>query len=327
MIKKGGNMHQNLADLLGDQKLTLVDAGARNGIFSLDLLDPFVNAYGLEPNEEEYQLLKQSGIRFNNARFYKDALAGMTGMAGFYYAKHPSYHSLLEPDPENYRKYTGMMKDHSEWISNISTVRKSSIPVITLDDFCDREKIHQIDFLKLDTQGNELDILKGAQSLINKGRIRMIYTEVAFITVYKGQTHFSELDNFLRSKGYLFVDCRFNSVRNEAQYTSTGGRLYEQPRVSSGGDAIYIKDFSESAEDNTHLNIVKTGLLLANLQYFSLANHILTSYGGIDAGHCKKIFLLFNRSSSFHRLKKMIKMTCPPFLLPYLGGFRKLFQS
>ena len=49
----------------------------------------------------------------------------------------------------------------------------------TLDDFCLDEKIENIDVLKMDTEGNELNILKGATKLLSENKINVIYTEIS----------------------------------------------------------------------------------------------------------------------------------------------------
>jgi FkbM family methyltransferase len=47
----------------------------------------------------------------------------------------------------------------------------------TIDGFCEREGIAKIDFLKIDVEGHELDVLRGAQEALRAGRIRIIQWE------------------------------------------------------------------------------------------------------------------------------------------------------
>ena len=49
----------------------------------------------------------------------------------------------------------------------------------TLDDFCLDENIENIDVLKMDTEGSELNILKGAIKLLSENKINVIYTEIS----------------------------------------------------------------------------------------------------------------------------------------------------
>ena len=48
----------------------------------------------------------------------------------------------------------------------------------TLDNFCLSQKIENIDVLKIDTEGNEINVLKGAKKLLLENRIKLIYVEI-----------------------------------------------------------------------------------------------------------------------------------------------------
>ena len=48
----------------------------------------------------------------------------------------------------------------------------------TLDNFCLSQKIENIDVLKIDTEGNEANVLKGAKKLLLENRIKLIYVEI-----------------------------------------------------------------------------------------------------------------------------------------------------
>ena len=54
----------------------------------------------------------------------------------------------------------------------------------TLDLFCEREAIPNIDFLKIDTEGNELDVLEGAKKLLSGGKIKIIQFEFGECDVF-----------------------------------------------------------------------------------------------------------------------------------------------
>lgn len=56
--------------------------------------------------------------------------------------------------------------------------RKSiSVSVSTLDAYCQSHKIHRIDFLKIDTEGFEIQVLRGARSLIEQDAIDFVQLE------------------------------------------------------------------------------------------------------------------------------------------------------
>jgi hypothetical protein len=82
----------------------------------------------------------------------------------------------------------------------IELERISSVEVVALSDWAESEGLSSIDYIKIDTQGSELDILNGAGDLINS--VRCIDIEVEFNPIYEGQNLFWEVDKFLREKGF-----------------------------------------------------------------------------------------------------------------------------
>jgi FkbM family methyltransferase len=111
-----------------------------------------------------------------------------------------------------------------------------NVEVITLDAYCDSNQINAIDILKSDTQGNDLNVLKGAEQLLRAGKIGVIGIELYFSKAYVGQAKSHEIMAYLDSfdyhlvnfdrlchtdKGYLyFGDATFisNSVWNKLGY-------------------------------------------------------------------------------------------------------------
>ena len=84
-------------------------------------------------------------------------------------------------------------------------IRETSVPVVTLDDYCTRERVNRVDLLKIDTQGSELEVLKGATSLLAHQNIRLAYLEIIFSELYEELPRFEELYEFLARHGLRLV--------------------------------------------------------------------------------------------------------------------------
>ena len=76
-----------------------------------------------------------------------------------------------------------------------------------MDNFCLEKKINNIDVLKIDTEGNELNVLKGAENLLKQNKINIIYTEISetkkkFLEKEKNVIDFLSSYNFELKKKY-----------------------------------------------------------------------------------------------------------------------------
>jgi hypothetical protein len=72
-------------------------------------------------------------------------------------------------------------------------VVQNLVAVTAIDSFCSEHGITSIDVLKLDVQGFELELIKGAKEGLATGRIGLLYFEVTFMERYKNRPSFSDL--------------------------------------------------------------------------------------------------------------------------------------
>ena len=74
--------------------------------------------------------------------------------------------------------------------------------IMTLDDYCKKKKIENIDILKIDTQGYEDQVLQGAQNLIENKKINYIELEIIFNKIYEKKLNFFDIEKYLNPFGY-----------------------------------------------------------------------------------------------------------------------------
>jgi FkbM family methyltransferase len=77
-----------------------------------------------------------------------------------------------------------------------------SIEVRTLDSFCEEAAISKIDFLKIDTEGNDLEVLKGAERMLLTHAIGAIQVEASMNSKNKLHVPFEVFKSLFESKGY-----------------------------------------------------------------------------------------------------------------------------
>ena len=81
-----------------------------------------------------------------------------------------------------------------------------TVEMVTLDDYCSNRGVDRIDWLKIDAQGYDLSVLKGACQLLSEQRIAIISLEINFLPMYENEGDFSETLSYLRPLGYSLVD-------------------------------------------------------------------------------------------------------------------------
>ena len=93
----------------------------------------------------------------------------------------------------------------------------TSISVRSLDEFCLVEHISAIDLLKIDVEGNEISVLKGASGMIEKNAIRAIFLECDFNKEDKQHSYFFDIFDFLSEENFCFHGL-FDVVRYSPSY-------------------------------------------------------------------------------------------------------------
>jgi hypothetical protein len=111
-------------------------------------------------------------------------------------------------------------------------VKKTPVLVTTLDQYCQEKGIHFINLLKIDTQGYDLEVLKGAKGLLQSNRIQLIFMEVNFANIYKGQAAFEDVLRYLADANIRLVSLyRFYHKNNVAAWSDA---LFVNPAFNAG---------------------------------------------------------------------------------------------
>jgi len=79
---------------------------------------------------------------------------------------------------------------------------EEKVDIQTLDNFCKKNKIKKIDLLKIDVEGNELNVLKGAEKMINAGLID--YIQFEFGCNVDSRTYFKDFFYLLNPKYEIY---------------------------------------------------------------------------------------------------------------------------
>lgn len=180
------------------QRPLIFDVGANVGqsisIFKKSFPQSVIHSF--EPNPDMFSLLEEKWGGDNDIALYPYALNSKSGIFPFHVTNVPEASSLLPPDPKLIK--LSVDKKYNSRIIDVECA--------TLDTFCFKNKISSIDLLKLDVQGAELEVLKGAKDLLQKEKISVLYVEAGFAEAYTGQMEFKDLMIFCSEYGFQLWD-------------------------------------------------------------------------------------------------------------------------
>lgn len=161
-------INNTLPKLVGDnERVNIFDVGANIGDYSRILRNVYAkaNIYAFEPNPYTYAKLEEGLIEttINTVNF---GLGEIEKLSYIYtYAKdHESQHASVFKD---------VLKD----LHSTNDLIEIPIEIKTIDSYCLEKKINKIDFLKIDTEGYELNVLKGANRMLFERSIDVIQFE------------------------------------------------------------------------------------------------------------------------------------------------------
>jgi FkbM family methyltransferase len=252
---------------------------------------------------------------FASSRHFPVALYSAEGEMELIVTEQPGMSSLLEFDSGAFDRHFGLICGSRMWRQGFTPKRRQKTSVTTLDSLLRSQGLSRIDFLKLDAQGTELEILKGAREYLSAGRISIIKTEVMLLPVYRNQCTFSEIDHFLKGHGYLFVDCAFypDAVHTPVSAKAVSGvKLEEQKRFSGGGDAFYMLRPDKCVGDERRDFCTRSAILLNQLGYVSLAFDLLKS-ADYSAGSAEQLLRATAKVDPRARWKRLLKDQLPPW--------------
>jgi FkbM family methyltransferase len=108
-----------------------------------------------------------------------------------------------------------------------------TVAVETGDAFCKAQGIESIEFLKIDTEGHDADVLIGFSDMLRAGRIEFVQVECSFSPDNTYHVAFSRLSELLYSFGYGLHDI-FGLKRRRPRLGTRRGALF--------GDAVFVRD-------------------------------------------------------------------------------------
>lgn len=230
--------------------------GGRNGTFPLPLkegvlLDNFhLVLYDADANcFNQMERVSEGG--WGKTSVFPYCIGGKTQRATFNLNFHPTTNSLY-PFNTAYADYgyvSNPMYGEYRLGDACKHVKSVDLDLFSLEDVLQSTNITSVDFLSLDVQGAEFDILQGAKKRLQQECVG-VQLEVEFVELYSGQKSFFDIHALLDGMGFELIEME-GFGRCAPISLPIGYRGTEQPLSA---EAIYVKKLSQLVEaDNIEL--------------------------------------------------------------------------
>ena len=248
-------------EVLGPGAATFLDVGARWGAeASWFRLKPLARLIGFEPDPVECRRLNEKA-ESGQETFVPAALSNYPGRGTLYVTREPACSSLYPPSAEMLARFPSLREI-------MTPVRTANVPLTTLAEWSRTANVGRVDFIKLDAQGAEFDILRGAGPLLDQ--CLGIEAELMFDPLYDGQPMFADVDVYLRSRGFTLwrIDNPTHYTDHPAEerlaHTSTSqyeGLILRHPSGNGRlvwANVIYFRDWSRLGGSARDLLVLAT---------------------------------------------------------------------
>ncbi|MBD2699761.1 FkbM family methyltransferase [Spirosoma sp. BT702] len=201
------NVIQYVARKTADQPEPVVvfDVGANVGSYARMVLNGLGNRamiHCFEPSQATYQTLK-TNVPEPNVKKHNLGLSDQAGELALYTdAAQSGMTSVYQRDLQHI---------------NVSFAQNEVAVFSTVDEFSAAQNIRQIDLLKIDVEGHELAVLKGARQMIDEQRIRFIQFEFGGTSI-DSRTYFRDFWRLL-SPNYTLYRIVGNGLRRIDAYS------------------------------------------------------------------------------------------------------------
>lgn len=281
-------LSDRLRDILASDRMRVVDVGARGGWApKWKPFRPWLTMIGFEPEPSEFTRLTASAS--DHEVIHPAALYHSEGEVRLHVTRNPYCSSLYPPNQSLVQRLRPGDK-------RMEVVGTQSLQATTLDRVLGEMGVPSVDFIKLDTQGSELDILRGAEISLAGGVIG-VEVEVQFLPLYQGAALFSEVHAFLSRWGFQLMGfpniCGIGDFRSALDPSEGGAPLFsrwrEAVRAPLGrfrgerqflyGDAVYFRpadwlgERTVEDEGERALWLAKSTILACAARYYDYALH------------------------------------------------------
>ena len=230
-----------------------------------ELLDyfPSTKIIGFEIEKEICE--KMNSQAKEGVKYYSHALGKDNEQRKFYITQNPMCSSLYKPNEELIKLYNNFEVAYLK--------KETEIETISLDYFVEKHEVGDLDFIKIDVQGAELDVFKGGSKTLKN--VLKIVCEVEFIQHYENQPLFGEVSDYLSQYNLMFN--KFLGLSGRALKPIMLNNNPNLPSQHIWSDAVFVRHIQKIHSLNDE-KLLKLGLLACVYYSLDLTFYCLSEY-------------------------------------------------
>ena len=239
--------------------LSIFDIGAAGQIMPRWLrIEPFLNYHGFEPDDRSRSELLRKKNNCISYIIYDKIVSNSGNDSTLYLCKTPTNSSTLSPNKE----FISLFSDSTRF----DVTGTTKLPTTKIDNL----NVNNIDFIKLDIQGGELNALKGAKNSLTK--VLGLEIEVEFHEIYKNQPLYCDINSFMKENDFTFIDFpRLVRWDRDNVYQTVGQCVW--------GDSLYMRTPEYMTKNISDVDTIKRYLTICLIYHrYDFINKIKTHF-------------------------------------------------
>ncbi len=228
-----------------------LDVGAHHGQSTLNqaISDPAVTVYAFEPNLK--LAAKLSGVTPNYV-VIPAAIAKQDGVSEFYLNREDAASSLKPFNPQTVQ----------EWIGGeeLQVETTTTVPTIRLDTFLNQMQIDEVDYLKIDAQGSDFDVVLSLGDRLRDCHKVKLEVAITPIQLYSGAATKAEVLSYFIQHDFILIRIDKQSHEQEENLTFVRkDQLYTMPDLAQHIHALeheLLIDLAEKVAEHEPLKLI-----------------------------------------------------------------------
>ena len=213
-------LDQAIKSIIKKKNPIIFDVGAHEG----ESIDRFKNLFqnpiihSFEPQSKIFEKLMNKKKNDKDLVLNNFALGSKEGNQEIFVNSNTAASSYLNIDNKD------------KFFKSLKTIQKEQTRIDTFDNYFNKIKVNYIDLVKIDVQGLEKEVLKGAHNSLNK--VLLIEIEIIFVNLYEKHSSFYQIENILKNYNFELYSLSSISLNKQNDRIRNLDALYYNTKIS-----------------------------------------------------------------------------------------------